>query len=97
MLHPEIAKTVKEIFKFFDDRDWLVYGHKHNEHENLAESDPEACVLSLLNSIKNDLPSVSSMLRMTVDGGTYKKPVKEAREILNKTGTKKSPKKQKVK
>lgn len=66
MIHPEVQKLLQEVF-----------GSIREDKRKLAEEYPEACLVSLLESIKADMPEVSAMLDSTVKRGAYDSSVKE--------------------
>ncbi len=71
MIHPEVKKLIVEVFGWFRE-----------DKVKLAEEYPEACLVSLLESIKEDLPTVSTTLYGTVQRGTFTESVEEARQRL---------------
>lgn len=71
MLSPTTAKLIQEVF-----------GYIGEEGRKLAEKDPEACLVNLLQEIKKELPEVSATLRFAVEMATYDKDVEEARRQL---------------
>jgi len=78
MLNPVTAKLIEEVFEFFDTHGFTRVSKK----ADLAKNDPEACIVSLLQSIKETLPEISATLYFTVERGAYTESVKEARGFL---------------
>lgn len=74
MLSVEIKRLVVDIFSLFGE-----------ENRKIGESDPEACLVSLLLELKKDALDVSSMIKSTVQRGLYKLNIKQARQLLNST------------
>ncbi len=90
MLHPETVQLIAEVCGFFDTHDFSA----GSRHADLARKDPEACVVSLLQNIKEDLPVISAILYHTVQRAAYEGDLKEARRILGplaKTPLEKAP------
>ncbi len=83
MLHLETRKLVEEVFGFFDTHGFS----SGSAREELAKNDPEACIISLLQSIKDRLPCVSAMLYSTVQMAASKIDVEEARKLLGHLST----------
>lgn len=71
MIHPEVKKLVVEVFGCFRE-----------DKVKLAEECPEACLVSLLESIKEDLPTVSTTLYGTIQRSTFAESVEEAKQRL---------------
>ncbi len=78
MLHPKTAQLIEEVFEFFDTHGFSGVSKK----VDLAKNDPEACIVSLLQKIKERLPEVSSTLSITIERASYADSVKEARKLL---------------
>ena len=70
-----LSKTATRLLKEIAAK----YGEKE---ERQVEEDPEACLVSLLEAIKERLPKVSAMLDFTIEVGMYTSNVEEARESL---------------
>lgn len=86
MLHRETRKLIEEVFE-------LTGGESE---KRLAQEDPEACIVSLLQNIKERLPNISAMLDSTVEMAAFADDVKEARKLLEsevKTSLAKVPRK----
>jgi hypothetical protein len=71
MLSPHLAQLVQEVSAHFGER-----------KRKLAERDPEACLVSLLTTIKERLPEVSATLSLTLQAGLYDEDVEKARKLL---------------
>jgi len=55
MLSPKVQQLLQEVF-----------GHFVEDDRQLAQDDPERCLIKLLEKIKEDLPVVSATLEFTV-------------------------------
>lgn len=78
MLRKEIGELIVDIFSLFGEK-----------KKKIAESDPEACLVSLLLELKKDALDVSSMTKSTVQRGLYQFHVERARQLLNSTASQK--------
>ncbi|MBI3332390.1 hypothetical protein HYZ99_05560 [Candidatus Peregrinibacteria bacterium] len=61
MLSERVAKLVRDIYAKDDNE----------EVQQKLQEDPEEVLISLLETIKEDLPEVSSTLQFTVEKGTF--------------------------
>ena len=77
-----LPKTVTQLLKEIAAR----YGEKK---ERQVEDDPEACLISLLTTIKEELPHGWVMLQSAVEQGMYQSKVDEARKELKSERAKK--------
>ncbi|MDO8530227.1 MAG: hypothetical protein Q7S10_02365 [bacterium] len=71
MLAPITKKLVEEIFGSFG-----------NDTEKLAKEDPEACLVSMLTRIKEQLPNVCATLGLTIEFAAFNKDIKEAKRKI---------------
>lgn len=64
-----------------------VFARYGKDGQQMAEEDPEACLVSLLTVIKRRLPEVYATLSMTVEMAVYEKDVKAARRKLEEVSS----------
>ncbi len=81
MLHPETARLIQEVFAYTDRHDFST--EYESKSLTLAKRDPEACIVSLLQKVKEELPEVSATLYDIIEMGTFEEDVKEARAFLD--------------
>lgn len=72
MLPKEIVRLVEEVFGFFGE-----------DEQEEAKKEPEVYLASLLSKIKEDLPDVSAVLKLTTEEALFEDNLNEAREKLN--------------
>jgi len=85
MLPKLIEQLALDIASYRDARERKALGDTSGRSKKLVQEDPEACLASLLERIKEELPVISSTLYDTVDRGFFKEHVEEAREKLQQT------------
>lgn len=78
----------KEVTDILED----VFGHFGDLKKEEVRKNPEACLMSLLSTIKEELPDSSRTLRYTVMGASYESSVEEAKKLLKTGKEKKKPK-----
>lgn len=74
MLTKATAQLVEEVMGYFGE-----------EKRQKAQEDPEACLVSMLTLIKNELPEVSATLYSTIELATYDGYLQEAREKMQQS------------
>ena len=62
-----------------------VMGHFGEDDKRKAEKDPEACLISMLTLIKNELPMPSATLYSAIQLTTHDVYLKEAREKMEQS------------
>ncbi|HLD70968.1 MAG TPA: hypothetical protein VI937_03745 [Negativicutes bacterium] len=71
MLSKAIAQKVEKVMGYFGER-----------QREKAKKDPEACVLSMLTRIEEELPEVSAMLYSSIELTTSDDYLQEARKEI---------------
>lgn len=74
MLSKATAQLVEEVMGYFGEE------KRKKAHEN-----PEACLVSMLTLIKNELSEPSATLRISIQLATYDGYLKEAKEKLGQS------------
>ncbi len=72
MLSKATAQLVEEVMGYFGEKE-----------RQAAQKEPEACLVSMLTRIKEELPEVSAMLYSSIELATYDKYLQEARKKIN--------------
>lgn len=62
-----------------------VMGHFGEKQKKKAREEPEACLISMLTLIKNELPIPSATLYSAIQLATYDGYLKEAREKMQQS------------
>lgn len=70
-----LAKTTAQLVE-------EVMGHFGEQQRKKAHDDPEACLVSMLTLIKNELPEVSAMLYSAIELAAYDGHLQEAKRKL---------------
>lgn len=78
MIRKEIVDRLKEVYQL----KFRFHSDEAAKACQAVDEDPEACLISLLESIKRDLPSVSSVTSHTVERAAYESHIKKAKQIL---------------
>ena len=74
MVNKATAQLVEEVFGYFNERS-----------REKAQAEPEACLVSMLLVIKEQLPHTCATLRQTIQQAPYDGNLREAKEKLGQT------------
>lgn len=83
MLSEPVKQLVQEVFAECYRRDATTGKEVRKE----VEEDPEGYLLSLLMTIKEELPEVSAMLHFTVERASFEPNRTKARRLLERSGS----------